>query len=345
MQSFFAYLAGKAIFRRRARANRRGILDAMNREHGYTLMETLVTLTLMMILSVGGLYGWQRWQQQQRLWQTAVQVRDFLLFLRDDANAYNRDRVLRVGQDEVGWCLSAEGEGPDCASGTSFTLRPRWPGITLVGVTPGLGFYGLRSTAWAGNLRLQSRRVSVSRRGFSLAEALIAMAIGSLLLMGACRFLPALQRHILRQGEQLALENELWQRVHAVGKHLQRAGYCRGACGGAGLELAAGGECLIVRWDANSNGRWETSPAAAAESTGFRLRDGALETLRGASDCRGGGWEKITNPAAIVVTRFSVQRQVTPGFAPELSVTLAARSAQQTGLTSEVEQRVTGYNL
>ena len=48
------------------------------------------------------------------------------------------------------------GEGPDCASGTSFTLRPRWPGITLAGVTPGLGFYGLRSTARAGNLRLQS---------------------------------------------------------------------------------------------------------------------------------------------------------------------------------------------
>ncbi len=44
----------------------------------------------------------------------------------------------------------------------------------------------------------------MSRRGFSLAEALIAMAIGSLLLIGACRFLPALQRHILRRGEQLA---------------------------------------------------------------------------------------------------------------------------------------------
>ena len=168
----------------------------------------------------------------------------------------------------------------------------------------------------------------MSRRGFSLAEALIAMAIGSLLLIGACRFLPALQRHILRQGEQLALENELWQRVHAVGKHLQRAGYCRGVCGGAGLELAADGECLIVRWDANSNGTWETSPAAAAESTGFRLRDGALETL-----------------AAIVVTRFAVQHRLTEGFAPELSVTLAARSARQMGLAAEVEQRVTGYNL
>ena len=145
MQTFFACLAGKAIFRRRARANRSGILCAMNREHGYTLMETLVTLTLMMILSVGGLYGWQRWQQQ-----------------RDDANAYNRDRVLRVGQDEEGWCLSAQGEGPACASGSPLTLRPRWPGISLAGVTPGLGFYGLRSTAWAGNLRLQSEAGSWS---------------------------------------------------------------------------------------------------------------------------------------------------------------------------------------
>ncbi|VGQ11548.1 hypothetical protein SB00610_05449 [Klebsiella quasipneumoniae subsp. similipneumoniae] len=133
--------------------------------------------------------------------------------------------------------------------------------------------------------------------------------------------------------------------MHAVGKHLQRAGYCRGVCGGAGLELAADGECLIVRWDANSNGTWETSPAAAAESTGFRLRDGALETLRGASDCRGSGWEQITNPAAIVVTRFAVQRRLTEGFAPELSVTLTARSARQMGLAAEVEQRVTGYNL
>ncbi|STT61439.1 prepilin peptidase-dependent protein A [Klebsiella pneumoniae] len=163
MQSFFAYLAGKAIFRRRARANRRGILDAMNREHGYTLMETLVTLTLMMILSVGGLYGWQRWQQQQRLWQTAVQVRDFLLFLRDDANAYNRDRVLRVGQDEVGWCLSAEGEGPDCASGHPsrcaragrgsrwLALRLVW-GFMVCAAPPGRVICGCRARPAAGAL-------------------------------------------------------------------------------------------------------------------------------------------------------------------------------------------------
>lgn len=159
----FAYLAGKAIFRRRARANRRGILDAMNREHGYTLMETLVTLTLMMILSVGGLYGWQRWQQQQRLWQTAVQVRDFLLFLRDDANAYNRDRVLRVGQDEVGWCLSAEGRGLTAPRGHPsrcaragrgslwLALRLVW-GFMVCAAPPGRGICGCRARPAAGAL-------------------------------------------------------------------------------------------------------------------------------------------------------------------------------------------------
>ncbi len=154
----------------------------------------------------------------------------------------------------------------------------------------------------------QRRRVSVSRRGFSGGGAYrhghrLAAADG------ACRFLPALQRHILRRGEQLALENELWQRVHAV-ENICSAPGTAGERAAEPAGAAAGGECLIVRWDANSNGDGNL-PAAAAESTGFRLRDGALETLRGASDCRGGGWEKITNPAAIVVTRFSVQRQVT----------------------------------
>ena len=83
-------------------------------------------------------------------------MRDFLVFLRDDANAYYRDRVLRVGQDEEGWCLSAQGEGPACFFVSPLTLRPRWPGISLAGVTPGRGFDGLRSIVCAGNLRLQS---------------------------------------------------------------------------------------------------------------------------------------------------------------------------------------------
>ncbi len=125
----------------------------------------------------------------------------------------------------------------------------------------------------------------MSRRGFSLAEALIAMAIGSLLLMGPAAFCLPLQRHILRQGEQLALEgSRLWQRVHAVGKHLQRApGTAGDRAAEPGVELAAGGEC--VRWDARTAGD-------GASSSGGRQppADGAGDPARRPGDCRGGGW-------------------------------------------------------
>ena len=130
----------------------------MNRQHGYTLIEMLVTMMLVIILSASGMYGWQRWQQQQqqRLWQVACQVRDYLVLLRDDANWHNRERVIRVGQSPTGWCLSAIGVEADCHAKTPFTLQPLWPGITLRHLTAGIGFYGLRNSAWAGYILLQS---------------------------------------------------------------------------------------------------------------------------------------------------------------------------------------------
>ncbi|HBV7100088.1 TPA: prepilin peptidase-dependent protein [Klebsiella aerogenes] len=185
----------------------------------------------------------------------------------------------------------------------------------------------------------------VAARGFSLIETLIAMAIGSVLLLGAARFLPALQRQILRQTQQQALENELWQRVYALAKHLQRAGYCAGQCHGQALVIASGGQCVIVRWDGNSNGIWELAPEADADSTGFRLRDGALETRRGVADCGGKNWEKMTNPAALTVTRFHVERQAISGFSPELIVTLGAQAQSNSRISAEAQYRVMGFNL
>ena len=72
----------------------------------------------------------------------------------------------------------------------------------------------------------------VKELGFSLLEVLIAMAISSVLLLGAARFLPALQRESLTSTRKLALEDEIWLRVFTVAKHLQRAGYCHGSCTG-----------------------------------------------------------------------------------------------------------------
>lgn len=184
-----------------------------------------------------------------------------------------------------------------------------------------------------------------AQRGFSLLETLLAMAIGSVLLLASARFLPGLQIALMQHTRLQTLEDDLWQRLRAVAKHLQRAGYCRGSCSGEPLFISTKGECIIAQWDANSNGRWEGAPSNDAEQTAFRLQNGALETLRGATSCTGRGWEKITDPAQMRVDRFSVTRRQMAGFAPQLTILLAASLPGAAEKRVSGELTVTGYNL
>ncbi|HDS1150997.1 TPA: prepilin peptidase-dependent protein [Pluralibacter gergoviae] len=129
----------------------------MKREQGYTLTEMLVAMALMMILAGVGAWSWQRWQQRERLWQVAVQVRDYLALLRSDASWHRWDRLPEVRQGTAGWCLDAREENhPPCPADTPFVLLPAWPEVALEEMTPSLGFYGLRSTAWPGHVVLRS---------------------------------------------------------------------------------------------------------------------------------------------------------------------------------------------
>lgn len=187
--------------------------------------------------------------------------------------------------------------------------------------------------------------MSVAQRGFSLLETLIAMSISSLLLLGASRFLPGLQRAVLLQTRHQALEDELWQRVYTVAKHLQRAGYCRGECAGEPLIVNWQGACVLVKWDANNNGKWDDAFAATSDVTGFRLQNGVLETRRGASSCDDKGWDKMTDPQTLRVTRFEVVRYNSPHFAPELTVILTGQTTSVPQQTAAAMYSVTGYNL
>ncbi|ABE08675.1 hypothetical protein EC958_5048 [Escherichia coli O25b:H4-ST131] len=191
----------------------------------------------------------------------------------------------------------------------------------------------------------RNRRMPVKEQGFSLLEVLIAMAISSVLLLGAARFLPALQRESLTNTRKLALEDEIWLRVFTVAKHLQRAGYCHGSCTGEGLEIVGQGDCVIVQWDANSNGIWDREPVKESDQIGFRLKEHVLETLRGATSCEGKGWDKVTNPDAIIIDTFQVVRQDVSGFSPVLTVNMHAASKADPQTVVDASYSVTGSNL
>ncbi|XNM54420.1 prepilin peptidase-dependent protein [Escherichia coli] len=159
------------------------------------------------------------------------------------------------------------------------------------------------------------------------------------------RFLPALQRESLTNTRKLALEDEIWLRVFTVAKHLQRAGYCHGSCTGEGLEIVGQGDCIIVQWEANSNGIWDREPVKESDQIGFRLKEHVLETLRVLYlvKVRAGIKSLIRMPS--LSTLFQVVRQDVSGFSPVLTVNMHAASKADPQTVVDASYSVTGSNL
>lgn len=131
-------------------------LRPMNRkQQGFSLVEMMVAMAIVLILSAGGFTAWQRWQAQQRLIQTVHQLRSYLTLLRNDANWHNRERQVRVKRDGERWCLTSDAAGSQgCGSGGTTDFMPQWREIRLVEITEGLAFFGLRNSAWPGHIRI-----------------------------------------------------------------------------------------------------------------------------------------------------------------------------------------------
>lgn len=184
----------------------------------------------------------------------------------------------------------------------------------------------------------------MTSRGFTLPEVLLALLLSALVLTGASRAFPALQGSTLGIASRLTATQELNQLAAALGKSLQRAGYCAGECQGAGLTISPDAACLYVVWDDNHNGRWE-----AAEFRGYRLRAGNIEVHPGAGSCATpGGWERISDPANLVIERWQVARRLRHGWPPQVVqqwVAFAVVNGQRHGAPLHLSQAVTGFNL
>jgi len=143
--------------------------------------------------------------------------------------------------------------------------------------------------------------------GFSLLEMLIAMAISAVIMLSVGRFLPLLLAENAGVLQRAQLRQELQQMMAMLEKSVRRAGYCHGECAREALKISE--NCLLLRWDENSNGQWEGVSHAESDYYGYRLRQQQLEMQRGVDQCQSAGWERLSDPAFMTVEQFSVSQQ------------------------------------
>lgn len=181
----------------------------------------------------------------------------------------------------------------------------------------------------------------MNAQGFTLLEALLSMAIGSVMLIGAARMLPLLQQQNLQLQVQVQLNEELQQIMQTLEKAIRRAGYCHGRCGGEGLQInGATGHCLLIRWDENGNGKWEGAGREDSDYYGFRLRGKNIEMQRGVDRCDGGGWEKLNDPRVIVIDNVEIARSQR-----QVRIRMTGRSSAWPSISRRIEHWVIAENL
>jgi prepilin peptidase dependent protein A len=127
------------------------------KQRGFSLVEVMLVMAISVMLGAGGINGWQKWQQQQRLWISVQQVKLLLEQLRSEANWKNTDRLLRLVRSGSSWCLTTTEQANErCENASRQQLKQPFEDVDLAEITAGLGFYGQKSTAWPGHLVLQS---------------------------------------------------------------------------------------------------------------------------------------------------------------------------------------------
>lgn len=171
--------------------------------------------------------------------------------------------------------------------------------------------------------------------GFSLLEMLIAMAISAVVMLSTGRFLPLLLAESAGVLQQAQLRQELQQMMATLEKAVRRAGYCHDECGSGALKISE--NCLLLRWDENSNGKWEPVGHTESDYYGFRLRQQQLEMQRGVDQCQSAGWERLSDPAFMTVEQFRISQQGT-----QVRIALQGRAGRW---LETVESWIEGVNL
>ncbi|MGC6388691.1 prepilin peptidase-dependent protein [Ewingella sp. S1.OA.A_B6] len=188
----------------------------------------------------------------------------------------------------------------------------------------------------------------VRSQGFTLPEVLMAISIGSMLMLSAAQLYPMFRHRSQSLGRHFQLDQLLRGTAFNIEKDLRRAGFCNGECKGKAVMIGnsdgeAANSCVIIIYDLNRNGRWDPPGSIEPDYFGYRLRDRGIETQRGTDNCSEGGWEKLLDPSEVQVTGFKITDTVSPKNGHLYSISLSARWRDALTIHRHIEKRVAGY--
>lgn len=181
----------------------------------------------------------------------------------------------------------------------------------------------------------------IKQQGFTLLEVLVVLTLSSVLLLGAIRLFPALQHDIWRGYQSASARESVWQLACRIGKHLQRAGYCRGICTAKALQIEHDGSQVLIQWQASGR---RQSTCDGSERVGYRLHQGELQILKGRQGHSQALWERVSDPDLVTLTHFSVIPQWRSSGPPLLVIHLVARQKYVSQLI-RIRHVVKGENL
>ncbi|WP_159565800.1 prepilin peptidase-dependent protein [Budvicia diplopodorum] len=199
-----------------------------------------------------------------------------------------------------------------------------------------------------------------SQRGFSLLEMLIAMVLSSVMMVSVAAMYPALQHQSQSLYRLYRLEQSLRQVLRAIEKDIKRAGFYYSSVDRGGAQVgnnsgtkgirigahpqSANSSCVLVEYDLNHNGAIEPAGSDNAEQFGYRWLADSMEQHRGPTDCSGVGWDKLLDPAEVVVTQFLVTR-TDVGNQHYFTLTLEGYWNKWPQLKRRVSGRISAKNL
>ncbi|MBN3081603.1 prepilin peptidase-dependent protein [Pectobacterium polaris] len=185
--------------------------------------------------------------------------------------------------------------------------------------------------------------------GFTLPEILLALSLGSLIMLSAAQLYPLLRSQSQDSAQLFRLEQLFSQVAMGVEKDIRRAGFCAGTCQGKAISIGrypgeAENSCLNVSYDLNRNGVWDGGEQQDAESFGYRLRGRSLEIQSGAHNCQGDRWEKLFDPQEVVLTLFRLQRLSAQNDAALYELQLAGYWAKRPAVRQHTTRLILGRN-